>query len=99
HRGAPFRERAMRVADVVADYGGGRGCDLRLEHRLEQLGLGAECPEECDFVDAGIGGDETRGGAAKAVLRVDARGGCEDASADFMRHGPGRITASAHASK
>jgi hypothetical protein len=64
---------------------------VRLHERFEERGFRPEDSEECDFINAGFDGDESRGGATEAVLGVDAFCGVEDAIADVTErlHGFG----------
>jgi hypothetical protein len=64
------------------------------EDCLEESALGAEGPEEGDFIDPGFVGDQPSSGAAKPVLGVDAGSGFKDALAgdgETVRCGHARI--------
>src|SRR6476620_1966126 len=63
------------------------------EDSFDEGALGSEGPEERHFIDAGLIGNESGGGAAEAVQGVDARCGFEDAltrdgSPVWCGHGP-----------
>ena len=84
NRRAPRRRSRLPGCTGSSGSSGSGDCgDVRVHQRIEERRLRPERPEDRDLVDVGLDGDEAGGGAAEAVLGVDALGGVEDSIADF----------------
>lgn len=83
----PAEELLIRLHGVV--WQDGRGVHARrfLQHQVEKRVLRSELPEQRDFIDTRLFGDASGSRAPPAVLRVDSRGGVEDAMSVVVDHG------------
>ena len=83
HARAPANDLGFGVRGFVGQDRQRGLRDVGLHQGVEERGFRTEGPEDRDFVDVRLDGDEARRRAAEAVLRVDALGGLEDSISDF----------------
>lgn len=82
----PAQKLLIRLDGVVRQDGRRVHTRSLLQHQVEEGVLRPELPEQRDFIDARLFGDASGRRTPPAVLRVDSRGGVQDAMSVVVDH-------------